>query len=131
MTIRTAALSGESFPSRVTRIGTVLDAGSRTMRAEIELSNPGHRLRPGMMARVEVQLAAVTGAVTVPVSALRIESGDRLVFVENDGRVSRRPVRTGLESAERLQIVDGLRSGERVVLSSSETLRDGMEVRVQ
>ena len=129
--VRTVALPGESFPGRVTRIGTVLDPGSRTMRAEIDMPNPKHRLRPGMTARVEVQLTALPGAVVAPVASLRMQDGERVVFRVVGGRAVRTPVRTGIESADWIQIVEGLRGGERVVVSSSEPLRDGMEVRAQ
>jgi membrane fusion protein (multidrug efflux system) len=129
-TIARIQADGESLQARVSRTGGVLDPGSRTMRVEMDVSNPGHRLRPGMVARVELELEKIDAAVTVPLSAVRPQGKDRAVFVVEAGKAKLRPVRTGMESPQWIQIVEGLKGEEQVITASAGTLADGAAVRV-
>jgi RND family efflux transporter MFP subunit len=124
------AYPGESFPARVSRTGGVLDPGSRTLRVEIDVPNPGHRLRPGMVARVELELEKINEAVTVPLSAVRSQGKDRVVFVADAGKAQLRTVKTGLESPEWIQVVEGLKGGEQVIIAAAGTLSEGAAVKV-
>ena len=119
-------VQGESFPAKVSRIGTVLNPGSRTMRIEIDVRNPDRRLRPGMMARVALQLEKIADAITVPVSAVQ----DRGVFVFAEGKAKHIPVRTGVETPEWIQVSEGLTGTEEIIVASAGTLSDGAVVRV-
>ncbi|MGH9673395.1 MAG: efflux RND transporter periplasmic adaptor subunit, partial [Bryobacteraceae bacterium] len=129
-TIARIQADGESIQARVSRTGGVLDPGSRTMRVEMDVPNPGHRLRPGMVARVELELKKIDGAVTVPLPAIRQQGTGRAVFVVEAGKAKLRPVKTGLESPEWVQIVEGLAGAEQVITASGGTLTDGAAVRV-
>ncbi|MBI3471385.1 MAG: efflux RND transporter periplasmic adaptor subunit, partial [Candidatus Solibacter usitatus] len=128
--VRVPAYPGESWPARVARMGAVLDSGSRTLRVEDDIPNPNHRLRPGMMAKVELDLQRFEGALTVPVSAVRVQGPNRAIFVVEGGKVKQRAVKTGLESPDWIQILNGLRGGEQIVSASSGILTDGAEVRI-
>ena len=123
-------MTGEKFPASVARIGTALDPATRTMRAEIDLPNADGRLRPGMTAKVTLDLRRIRQAVTVPSSALRSQGADRSVFVVAGSVARQVPVRTGLQSADWVQVVEGLRGGESVVVASAGLLREGAIVRV-
>ncbi|HKB36474.1 MAG TPA: efflux RND transporter periplasmic adaptor subunit [Gemmataceae bacterium] len=129
-TVARIEADGESFQARVSRTAGVLDPGSRTMRVEMDVPNSGHRLRPGMVAKVELELKKIDEAVTVPLSAVRAQGKDRAVFVVEAGKAKLRPVKTGLESAEWIQIVEGLEGAEQVITASAGTLADGAAVRV-
>src|SRR5260370_17863595 len=54
---------GQSFPAKVARTGGVLDPASRTLRVEIDVANPGERLRPGMTVNIAMELRKLSGAV--------------------------------------------------------------------
>jgi RND family efflux transporter MFP subunit len=127
--LQVESLPGQSFPAPVARIAGVLDASSRTLRAEIDVASPGERLRPGMTVKVSLQLRRFPGAVTVPVAA--VQGSERSVFLVRDGRAKRVKVKTGLESPEWIQIVDGLKAGEEVVVASAAPLEDGSPVSVR
>ncbi len=128
--VEVPAYAGESFAARVTRVGAVLDPGSRTMRVEIDLPNPTHSLRPGMTARVELELERFEGALTVPVSAVRFQGRDRAVFVVEAGKAKQRAVKTGLEAPQWIQILGGLGAEEEIVTAAAGPLADGAPVRV-
>ena len=128
--VRVPAYPNESLLARVARTGAVLDPGSRTLRVEVDMPNPNHRLRAGMMAKVELDLQRFDRALTVPVSAVRVQGPNRAVFVVEGGKAKQRVVKTGLESPDWIQILDGLRGDEQIVSASSGTLADGAEVRI-
>lgn len=128
--VRLPGYPDESLPARVTRTGAVLDPSSRTLRIELDIPNPNHRLLAGMTAKVELDLRRFDGALTVPVSAVQVHGSSRHVFVVEGGKAKQRVVNTGLESPDWVQILDGLHGDERVVVASSETLTDGADVKV-
>ena len=127
----TLLAGGLSVPVEVVRTADVLDPASRTLRAEIDIPNPGHRLRSGMTANVSLELRKTNGAVTVPVAAIHAERTNRTVFVVLDGKARLTTVKTGMESPEWIQILEGLRGGEDVVVAAAGTLTDGSLVSVR
>ena len=112
-----------AFPEAVFvgRVGAILpdvNAVTRTVRARIELANPGARLKPGMFATLSLSSGRGTQAVIVPSEAL-IRTGERsLVIVALDGGGYRQQdVEVGVESGSSTEIRKGLKAGEKVVLS--------------
>ena len=75
------AFPGETFTGRVSRVAPVFDPATRTAEMEIEVPNPGYRLKPGMYARVQLTVAQRTNAITVPNNAVVMVSGTPGVFV--------------------------------------------------
>ena len=110
-----SALSGEVLQGRITFIEPVLDAQTRTGRVRIVLPNPRGALKPGMFANAMIRLPASTG-LSVPRSALIDTGTRRVVYVETSpNSFAARNVTTGAVAGEKLQILDGLKEGERVV----------------
>ncbi len=118
------------FQGKVTAFRPVVDLMSRTAKAEITIPNPGHLLRPGMFARVNLIVVEKQGVLTVPFDALLESSEEKFVFVEKDGKVEKRTVKTGIREGKRVEINEGLKPGERLVVVGQEMLSDGMAVRV-
>lgn len=125
-------LDGErSFPSRVARVSGSLDASSRTMVAEIDLPNREHRLRPGMYVKVVLEVARHPNALAVPAAAVVVERDKRSVFVVEGEKARRVRVKVGLENPQWVEIVEGLKGGEEVVVTAPSKLSDGAAVEVQ
>lgn len=125
------AYPGESFPAQVARTGTVLDLASRTMRVEFDMPNGKRRLLPGMTATISLELQRLESALTVPISALHTQGDIRSVFIIEDGKAKQRKVKTGLESPEWIQIVEGLAGEEEVVVAAVSNLTDAARVKVK
>jgi RND family efflux transporter MFP subunit len=70
-------------------------------------------------------------AVIVPKSAIRSVDGKSIVFVLNEDRVERRAIKVGLDNGDQIEVVSGVRAGERVVVDGPQTLKDGDKVKVQ
>jgi RND family efflux transporter MFP subunit len=130
-TIEVPGIPGQRFAASVSRAAGILSPASRTMRVEIDLANRGERLHPGMTAQVSLALRTMANAVSVPVSALHIEGSERTVFVVEGGKARLTKVKTGIETPEFVQIVDGLRGDEELVIAAAGALRDGEAVSVK
>ena len=123
------AFPGEMFMGRVARVAPVLDPATRTAPIEIEIPNPGFRLKPGMYARVTVTTDERKEALVVPANAVVDTGGRRGVFLAADNNtVSFRPVTVGIEESTQIEILDGLSEGDRVVTTGAAGLRDGDRV---
>jgi membrane fusion protein, copper/silver efflux system len=111
---------GERFTGRVTYLHPQVRPETRSVRARIELPNPGHRIKPGMFATVHLDAEVAERAILVPRDAV-LHTGTRaIVFVEEAPGVYRlREVRIGAEAGARTQLLSGLREGERVVARAS------------
>jgi len=120
-----------SFTGRIRRIFPSADPNTRLVPVEVALDEAGARTaRPGFLARVTFALGARSGVRLVPASAIVSGAGGQAVFVIQDNRATRRTVQTGLTSEGRVEILAGLEEGDTIVVTGSNTLRDGAEVRV-
>jgi Cu(I)/Ag(I) efflux system membrane fusion protein len=115
----TLADHGKTFSARVTNILPEVDPATRTLKLRLEAENPGFVLRPDMFVNIELPVS-MPSALTVPVDAV-IDSGqEQRVFVERaNGVFEPRKVQTGWHIGNRVEIVDGLKEGERIVSSGT------------
>jgi len=91
------------------------DSATRTLKVRLEAANPGLVLRPDMLVDVELSVGGAP-SLTVPLDALLDSGLTERVFVERaEGEFEPRVVRTGWRSGDRVEIVSGLKAGERVV----------------
>lgn len=119
------AFPGETFSGVVSRVAPVFDAATRTASMEIEVPNPGYRLKPGMYARVRLTAERRPDALTVPRNAVVDSEGRRGVFLPDGETAKFQPVQTGLQDETRVEILEGLTEGQRVITTGALALRDG------
>jgi membrane fusion protein (multidrug efflux system) len=124
------AFGERAFAGSVIRLAPTVDSRTRALRAEVEIDNSGRLLRPGMFVEVTIVGERRENVPVIPRRALTERGGQRVVFVLNGQRVEQQPVVTGLGDDEFVEIVEGVGTGERVVVRGLETLTDQMFVRV-
>jgi multidrug efflux pump subunit AcrA (membrane-fusion protein) len=130
VTVRLDAYPGKKFNAEVERIHPRIEWNSRTRIIEARIFEPV-KLIPRMFARVSVQGRVVEKAVVVPDSAIIITPrGHHIVFVVKNGKAERRKVKIGLEKGSNVQISDGVRAGELVVIAGNLNLKDGAPVKI-
>jgi membrane fusion protein, heavy metal efflux system len=116
VTIRVPAYPGETFRGTVKHIGDVLDPTSRTVKIRCVASNPGHRLKPEMFAKVDVENTTGRKFITVSAKAVLNEGDKSVVIVATEGNVFRaRRVDVGPETDGQVRILGGLTPGEKIV----------------
>jgi Cu(I)/Ag(I) efflux system membrane fusion protein len=118
--IRINAYPGEVFSGRIAYVYPTLNAATRTVPVRIELANPKGRLKPAMFADVDIPVASATQVVTVPNSAV-IDSGSKQVVIVQlgEGRFDPRPVKLGQRGSDFVQVLEGVKEGEPVVVSAN------------
>jgi len=126
--IRVGALN-RSFSGTVARLTRDVASNSRTMEAEIDVSNRDLRLTPGMFADVVLKLEKREGGLTIPITTVNNSGGNRSVLVvSKNGQIEERGITTGIESAATLEVLSGLGAEDLVVVSNRSLLKAGQRV---
>jgi len=128
--VRVDAYPGELFAGRVYAVETAVDEKTRTVLLRGRVENRGARLRPGMFARVTLELGATANAALIPEQAIVPRGGRNFVFRVVDGRAVLTEVELGARSPGQVEIVKGLKAGEQVVTDGQMKLQDGVPVMV-
>ena len=119
------AYPGETFKGRIARVAPVLDPTTRTATIEVEIPNPGYRLKPGMYAKVSVTTDTRANALVVPRNAVIDLEGKRGVFVAADQVASFRVIEIGVEEDLRVEVISGVTENDKVITTGAGALRDG------
>jgi len=124
--LRADALPGEIFDGAVSEITPKGDPVARSYRVRVKLADPG-KFRVGMTVDANLIVAERSNALLVPATALQ----NGAVWVVDNGRLRRQPVKVGVSGSGRTEIVDGLAADARIVDSPPADLREGRAVRLR
>ena len=115
-----SAYPGKVFEGKITYIYPTLKPETRTVSVRIEIANPGGILKPAMFAEVELPVGSKGKVLAVPNSAV-IDSGTRQIVLVQlaAGRFEPRPVKLGTRTDNFVEVIEGIRAGEEVVVSAN------------
>ena len=119
---------GSALPEkgRFVFLDRAVDAKTGTLRARVQFPNSRKQLRPGMFARIQVDLGTQTNTLQVPQQAVTELQGKSFVWtVDAQNKVSQRPIELGDEVGENVLVKNGLSAGERIVVEGLQKVRDG------
>ena len=123
----------KDYVGKVTRFADALDPQTRTMHTEIDFQNSDGRLLPGMYVVATLAQVQRKDVLTVPLEAVEIKGNDEgsVLLVNSQDVLEERDVHVGVESSTRVEVISGLREGDRVVIGSRNEFRDGMKVKTK
>jgi cobalt-zinc-cadmium efflux system membrane fusion protein len=122
--VTTSAYPDDRFSAEVSRIGTTVDAQTRTAKVRFAVANPGGRLKPGMFTTMSLYLPQSASVLTVPIRAVFVEGGRSFAYLQvGPQEFARREIETAAGGAERVRIVSGLKAGDRVISDGVLLLR--------
>ncbi|NLK01379.1 MAG: efflux RND transporter periplasmic adaptor subunit [Clostridia bacterium] len=122
-------ISDEALNGEISNISPSADKQkSSTFNVEVKIPNPDHVIKPGMMAVILARVEEIPRAVVVPIDAVIEHKGEETVFVLDNDKASARSVKTGLKDDNYVEIVSGLKVGEKVIVEGQHLLNDGDEV---
>lgn len=128
-------VEGEAAPrtARIARIAPAAEPGTRAIGVTVSLDNPDERLRAGQFASAQVRLPGRPAAVTVPLTALTVASGQEHVWTLEQGKLVRRAITTGRRDAAsgRVEVLNGLPVDALVLGARFENLREGAAAQVR
>lgn len=132
--VRFLALGDERRESRVSYAGSVIDPDTRTFTIEVEMSNPENRVKPDMVADLQVQRETLSGVIIIPRTAVIRDEEGISVFVaseENGRKIAELvSISTGPASGAIIQVTEGLNEGDEVVVNGMRNLSVGDHLNV-
>lgn len=112
------AFPGKVWKGVIDYVYPEVDPKTRTLKVRFRFNNPGGHLKPNMYANVKLFGESKPNVLTLPSEALiRTSKGDRVIVSSENGQFIVRSVRVGIESSDQVEILSGLRTGEKVVIS--------------
>src|SRR5688500_13444908 len=119
------AYPGEKFSGKIARVAPVLDPATRTAQMEVEIPNTDNKLKPGMYARINLTVEERKNALVAPKNAVIDFENKRGVWMPNDQkRAAFVPVTLGIEGPEQIEILSGLKEGDRFVTTGAGAVRN-------
>ena len=116
------AFPGVNFSGRVILISSVVDPETRTVKVRTEVPNPDGRLKPDMFANVQIITDLHRTAISIPQSAVLDDGGKSVVFVAEGSGYAKRGVNLGIQGDGRVEIIEGLQAGDKVVVKGNYLL---------
>src|SRR5262245_39125641 len=128
-------LSVDAFPNKkiagkVSRISPAVNTPTRAFSFEATVPNGDGLLKPGTFARVHLTTALVEPVLTIPYAAMQYRYGVYRAFVLTGDHLVIHELKTGDRVEDRMEILDGLKLGDRVALTDVDNLADGMKVTI-
>jgi RND family efflux transporter MFP subunit len=124
-------LPNRSFPAKVTRIADALEPTTRTLLAEIDVRNPDGALPAGIYCTVELHIPRKTPSVIVPTDAVVFNAEGLHVAVVDNGVAHYRPITLARDFGTAVEVNDGIKAGDQVILNPPVNLAEGSKVEVQ
>jgi membrane fusion protein (multidrug efflux system) len=125
------ALPGDTLKGRVSFVSSAVSAANRTMQVEIVLLNPFRKLKPEMVAKVKILREAKNNAILVSENIVQLVDRDRIiVYVENGGKAEERRLKLGGRQGIMVEVLDGLKLGDHLIVTDYQKLVDGTTVAV-
>jgi membrane fusion protein, multidrug efflux system len=128
--IKVAPYPDDRFAGEVYFVSPTLEAEGRRVLVKAWIPNPDRRLRPGLFAEIEAEIARKDDALLVPDSALVYDLEGTFVWrVDAESRAHRVPIEVGLRQEGRVEVAKGLAPGDVVVAAGIHKVKDGQKVR--
>jgi RND family efflux transporter MFP subunit len=126
--VRVPEMPDRTFPGKVTRFAKALAPGTRTLLTEIDVPNPDGALSPGVYCTVELHIPRKTPSVLIPADAIVFNGDGVQVAVTENGSAHFRKVTVARDFGTEVEVRDGIKPGEEVILRPMVNLADGSKV---
>ncbi len=129
--IRIPSAGNKVIEGKVTRTGWTLHPTSRTLRAEVDVSNSDGVLRPGMYVIADLKVAERVDALVLPRTAILVKEQQAACFtVSAENKIVRTPIATGIRAGEEVEVLSGLKGDEAVIPTNVAAYREGQAVEI-
>ena len=124
------AINGTDFTGRIARVSPVVDPTTGTIKVTVEVRDPSRQLKAGMFGRVNIVHDVHTNTLLVPKGAVIAEDAESAVFVVQDSVAYRKLVKTGYVNGANIEVLEGLKAGEKIVTTGQGSLKDSSKVEI-
>ena len=123
------ALDNKKITGKITIVPPASNQ-TRLFRVKIDIDNADHMLKPGMFADVNVEKGIKENVVVIPKDAILLKKHGNIVFVVDDQKAVERHVKLGITNGSGVEIVEGVKPGEKVVIKGQNLLKEGVPVKL-
>lgn len=123
-------LTDDTLKGKVTQISPAIEASTRTFKTTMLINNPEWKFRPGMFVKTELIVARKDSAIVIPKNIILTRQRGMTVYVIVKGASEDRIITTGLENPDEVEVTNGLKENERLVVKGFETLRRRQKVKI-
>lgn len=120
----------DTIYGKISQISPVIDPDTRTFQSVLQIDNRKRLLRPGMFIKAYILSEKREGTIVIPKETVISRQDGKVVFTVENGIATEKKITTGLESVDVIEIIDGLKVNDRLVISGFETLRNKSKVSV-
>lgn len=128
--IKVDAYPEDNFAGEISKVSEVVDSQTRTLPIEITIPNQDHRLKSGMFCRINIVASQYKNALVILQDALVQEIGQNFVFIVQDHTARKKAVTLGIREDNRLEVLEGLEEGQKVIVFGQQGLKDGTLVEI-
>jgi RND family efflux transporter MFP subunit len=129
-TVKQDDLGGAGVTAQITKIASAIDPLTRTMQIEVTINNKGGTLMPGAFVQVSLRLPP-SKSLNMPSNALIVrKNGTQVAVVDDQNKVHLVPITVGRDYGNNIDISQGLKGGEQVILNPSDSIAEGDAVSI-
>ncbi len=121
---------GDTILAKIGDLSPMIDTETRTYQGSVVIENGDQKLKPGMFIKADIVVEKADSVVVLPREIIRSIRGRDVVFVADGGVAQMRDVVLGIENDDMVQIISGVKVGDRLIDKGYETLRDNSRIRV-
>jgi membrane fusion protein, multidrug efflux system len=129
--IKMDAFPGDTFTGRIATVNPVVEPAQRTFRIKIVIPNPEQKLTAGMFARVRIALSRKDNVLIIPAAEILERPDGHFIFIIKDGAAEQRRITLGDREEKIVEVVDGVKQGDVVVIEGSYRLQNGYKVDIR
>jgi RND family efflux transporter MFP subunit len=120
----------KTFDGKIVRFSDNIDMTTRTMHTEVQVPNPQYEIVPGMYASVKIPIHSAKNALVVPIQAVQNagEGRGQVLVVGGGNEIEQRQVTLGLQTANEVEVLSGLREGEMIIFGEQVQYKPGQSV---
>ncbi len=130
VSITNYTLPNDTLKAQINELSPVVSTETRTFKGKMLIDNSDLKLRPGMFIKADIEIARKDSAIVIPKDIIVSGSRGKTVYIVDRGAAQRRIITTGLENETSVEVTEGLKVNDRVVIKGYETLRDRSKVKI-
>jgi len=124
-------LKSDTLKAVITELSPAINESTRTFKGVLKVNNPELIMRPGMFVKAEIVVEKRDSAIVISRDVIQNKRRGKVVFVVERNTATEKPINTGIETDEEVEIISGLQTGEKLVVEGYEMLSNRTKVKVQ
>ena len=124
------SLPGDTLLGSLQELSPAIDVDSRTIKGRVYIDNNNRKLRPGMFVKADIVVSQKDSVVVIPKDAILARTDGNVVFITHGETARERKISTGLENNGKVEVLEGLKPEERLIIKGFETLKDRSKIKV-